>query len=432
MRCRFLLPLILSVWPLAHAFAHTIERWKTDNGVPVVFYQAMEVPMIDISMAFAAGSAYDQSQFGLASLTTQLLNEGNGGESATAIADDLAAQGSQYRSETLRDMAVYSLRSLTAPESLEVSVDRFTRIISAPDFPEDAFKHEKNQILAAIEQEKETPDNVAMETFFNLLYKNHPYAHPVNGTQQSVANIRRNDVVSFYKTYYNRNNALIVMVGALPKERAKQIANQISKPLQDGVKAPAIAKAPDLKHQETQHVAFPSAQTVIRMGQPGIDHQNPDYFPLMVGNYILGGGSLVSLLAHEVREKEGLSYGVSSQLVSMPGRGPFIIGLSTRNKQTQQALAITQQTLSDFIKNGPTEEQLKAAKAYMTGSYPLSLTSNRDIASLLLRMSFYHLPDNYLDTYIQNVNKVTTSEVKQAFQKYIHPDRMVLVTVGPK
>lgn len=181
---------------------------------------------------------------------------------------------------------------------------------------------------------------------------------------------------------------------------------------------------------EQINIPFPSSQTVVRLGQIGIDHHNPNYFPLIVGNYILGGGALVSRLGVEVREKRGLTYGVDSQFVPMPGEGPFIISLSTKNDQATNALDITHHTLNRFISNGPSKEELDSAKKYLTGSFPLSLSSNRNIAGLLLRMAFYHLPENYLDTYVQRINAVTHDQIRQAFKEQVNPDKLLLITVG--
>jgi zinc protease len=150
----------------------------------------------------------------------------------------------------------------------------------------------------------------------------------------------------------------------------------------------------------------------------------------MVGNYTLGGGLLVSRLAIEIREKRGLTYGVYSEFVPMPGLGPFLITLSTQNNQATQALKMTEETLASFLKTGPTEQELAAAKQYLTGSFPLSLASNESIANMLLKMEFYHLPANYLDTYIEHVNQVTRDQIIQAFQQLIHPDKMLQVSVG--
>jgi zinc protease len=236
--------------------------------------------------------------------------------------------------------------------------------------------------------------------------------------------------MQFYKRYYVGKNATLVMVGAIDSKQAHQLAQQLTADLVKGEHAKAIPQAGKLDRAATINIPFPSSQTIVRMGQIGIDHHHPDYFPLMVGNYILGGGSLVSRLSIEVREKRGLTYGVDSQFMPMPGEGPFIIGLSTRNNQAGNALNVMVNTLNLFINDGPDEQEIKAAKSYLTGSFPLSLSGNRTIASLLLRMAFYHLPDDYLDTYAARINAVTADEIKQAFRQQINPDKMLLVTVG--
>ncbi|WED42434.1 M16 family metallopeptidase [Legionella cardiaca] len=413
-----------------HADSFRTQKWQTANGAQVIFYQALEVPMLDINIAFAAGSAFDGQQYGLSALTTDLLNQGNAGLDATAIAEKLANIGAQYNGESSRDMVVLSLKTLTTQEAMKQAIEAFTLIISKPDFPQEAFQREKGQQLMSIAQTQESPDDVANLIFFKKLYQNHPYAHPVIGTEESVNAIEPKHVKEFYNRYFVGANAIIVMVGAIDTEKAHQLAEQLVQQLPKGQAAPRIPIAPQLAASEKVTVNFPSSQTVIRWGQIGIDHHSPDYFPLTVGNYILGGGALVSRLANEVREKRGLTYGVLSQFMPMPGDGPFLISLSTQNKQAATALKVTEDTVTKFITEGPNEEELKAAKQYLTGSFPLSLGSNSSIASMLLRIAFFHLPDNYLDTYIAKINAVSTEQIKQAFQKQVNVNKMLLVSVG--
>lgn len=406
------------------------EQWITKNGVQVVFYPAMEVPMVDILLSFAAGSAYDGNQYGLSALTSRLMNKGNGGQDANAIAESLADVGAQYKSEVNRDMVVFSLRTLVAKEALNQAVSTFAQIVNHPDFLDDAFSREKRQQLLAIEQRQETPEEIAQFNFFKALYPHHPYAHPVNGTADTVKAINMGQVIEFNKRYYVAKNAILVLVGAIDKETAHRIADGITQSLPEGQPASPVPKAAELTQAETINIPFPSAQTVIRLGQIGIDHHTPNYFPLIVGNYILGGGALVSRLAIEVREKEGLTYGIDSQFAPMRGNGPFLISLSTRNQQAKKALAIIQNVLRTYIEQGPTDEEMTAAKQYLTGSFPLSLSGNRSIAITLLRVAFYHLPADFLDTYIDHINGVTSEQVKQAFQQQVNPDKLLLVTVG--
>lgn len=406
------------------------EKWSTPNGVRVVFYPAKEVPMLDLSLAFAAGSSFDGSQFGLSSLTTRLLNQGSAGQDATAIAEALADTGAQFHAENSRDMVVFNLRTLSQKEALNKSLATFTQIINHPDFPDDAFEREKKQLLMSIEQAKESPDDVANKVFFKKLYQDHPYAHSVNGTSKTINGLSKDQVIQFYKNYYVANNALLVIVGAIDSQTAHLLADKLTQDLPKGNPAITISKALQINKEEKISINFPSSQTIIRMGQLGIDHSNPDYFPLLVGNYILGGGSLVSRLAYEVREKRGLTYGVNSEFAPMLGQGPFLISLSTKNQEANKALQITQDTLKKFIHEGPSEQELTAAKLYITGSFPLSLASNQSIAGLLLRAAFYHLPDDYLDTYVAKINAVTSKQIQQAFQKQVNTQALLLVKVG--
>lgn len=421
---------VISLFNASYANTFHTEKWVTPNGVHVVFYPAMEVPMLDITLAFAAGSAYDGDSYGLSAFTAKMLQEGSAGKNATTLAESLADAGAQFDVDTNRDMTILNLRTLTKPQNLAQATTTFTQIVQKPDFPAQGFTTEKKQILMAIKQRGESPEDIAALRFFDELYHQHPYAHSVQGTAKTVSALTRNQLHQFYKRYYVANNAYLIMVGAIDSPKAHQLAEQITQGLSKGTAAGPIAKALQLNAEATINIPFPSTQTVVQLGQVGIDYQDANYFPLMVGNYILGGGNLVSRLGLEVREKRGLTYGVSSQFVPMPGQGPFLISLSTKNNQANNALEVTKTTLTHFIETGPEEEELEAAKHYLIGSFPMALASNRSIASLLLHMSFYHLPEDYLETYSARVKAVTRQQIQQAFQKQVNPNKLLLVTVG--
>lgn len=414
----------------AEANSFKTEQWQTSKGTKVVFYRALEVPMLDLSLAFRAGSAYDGKKYGLSALTINMMNQGSANADASQIAEQLADVGAQFGEESSRDMAVLTLKTLTKPEAMKPAIDTFAKIINQPGFPEDAFQREKHQQLLSIAQIQESPEDVASLILFKRLYQNHPYAHSVNGNEDSVKAMTTKDLRDFYKQYFVAGNAVLVMVGAIESEQAHQLAEQLTAGLEKGEQAPAIPKAQPLAAGERIAVDFPSSQTILRLAQIGIDHHNPDYFPLTVGNYILGGGALVSILATEVREKRGLTYGITSQFMPMPGDGPFMISLSTRNQSAATALKITEDTLAAYLKNGPSENELKAAKQYLVGSFPLSLASNSSIANMLLRIAFYDLPADYLDNYTLRIKMVSINEIKDAFQRLIHPDKMLIIAVG--
>lgn len=421
--------LLCAYLPIVQGQTLSNTQWES-HGAHIVFHQAMEVPMLTIHIAFKAGSAYDGKQFGLSALTTALLNQGTKHLDATQIAEKFANIGAQYNNDTTPDMAILQLKTLTTPTALPQAVDLFTAIAAQPDFKMEAFLHKKNQQLMTITQEQESPNSVANQLFFEKLYQAHPYAHPVNGSLTSVKAITRNDVQQFYKHYFTANNAVIVLVGALSVQQAHQIADQLTLPLAQGQPAPDLPTPIPLATSETLTLPFPSSQTMIRLGQIGIKYDDPRYFALQVGNYILGGGTLVSRLSEEVREKRGLTYGVVSQLIPMLSQGPFLISLSTKNKEAQNALKLTQDVLSLYLKEGPSEEELTAAKKYLIGSFPLSWSSNSAIASMLLKIAFYHLPEDFLDTYTVRVASVSKDDIKKAFDELINLQTMLVVSVG--
>lgn len=407
-----------------------IERWQTQAGTPVLFYQAMDIPMLNISLAFRAGSAYDKQQFGLSTLTTRLMNQGSDGLSADTLANQLAETGAQFSSENNQDMVILHLKTRTQNPECQTATALFSRIIKHPDFPKAAFQREKNNQKQLIQQHLETPNEVASQHFFYRLYQKHPYAHPVDGELSTLATITRADVKRFHDTLFVNKNAILVLVGALSLEDAKQLSENISHALPEGPRAPDVPQAKPHHQQATTHVPFPSTQTVVRLGLLGINHHNPNYFPLVVGNYTLGGGALVSQLATELREKRGLTYGVQSQFIPMPARGPFVIGFATQNTQAKLAEDLTRDTLAHFVKTGPSDVELQAAKQFLIGSFPLAIASNKDMASILLKMAFYHLPDDYLATYTDKIAAVTKQDILSAFEAAVDPKQLIQVMVG--
>lgn len=428
---KFILFFLINLYiPNTLASAFISANWQTTNGANVVFYKATSVDMLEIKVAFKAGSAFDGSNFGLSALTTRLMNKGNANLSANILAQELASTGAQYSYSTTRDMTIFNLQTLTDTKALNKAVNLFSLILTKPNFNYQEFLREKNQQLMEINQVKESPAEVANQAFFAQLYKDHPYAHPVNGDQEHIKEITRDDVVNFQQKYFTAKNATIIMVGAIDEGQAKIIAEKLIGKLNAGEVAATIINAPPLRKAESFTINFPSSQTILRIGQLGIDFHDSRYLPLLIGNYLLGGSNLVSRLGTEIREKRGLTYGVYSQFVPMLSDGPFFIGLATKNTNALEASRMIREILESFIKTGPSEHEVNAAKQYLTGSFPLALASNHSIATMLLKIVFYNLPEDYLDTYVLRINAVTTQEIKKAIQEVIHPHNLLQIAVG--
>ncbi len=178
------------------------------------------------------------------------------------------------------------------------------------------------------------------------------------------------------------------------------------------------------------HMDFPSTQTHILMGEPGVDRRDRDYFTLYVANHILGGSGFGSRIMKEIREKRGLAYSSYSYFLPMRRKGPFLMGMQTRNSKAGEALEVLRQTLKHYIEQGPTAEELEHAKKNITGGFPLKVDSNSDIAGYIAMIGFYQLPLDYLQNFNRNIEAVTLEQIRDALKRRIHPDKMLTVTVG--
>lgn len=407
-----------------------IEHWQTSNGAQVYFVAAPELPMVDIQVVFDAGSARDGDLSGTSLLTNAMLNEGAAGLTTNQIAAEFENVGAQFSNSSERDMAVLSMRSLTAESALKPALATFHKVLTQPDFPPASFERLQKQMLIGLQAEKQSPAAIASRAFYANLYGNHPYAAMPSGDDSSVKKLNIAALKAFYQQYYVANNATVVLVGALNTQQAKELAEQVIVDLPSGKKVAPLAPVAELTSAKEIAIEHPSSQTHIVMGQPGVSRYDSDYFALYVGNHILGGNGLVSLLSNEIREKRGLSYSVASYFRPMRELGPYQFGLQTRNDQAKEALDIMQKTLNNFIDNGPTEAELTAAKQNITGGFALRVDSNSKIAGYTAMIGFYGLPLDYLDTFNDKINAVTIEQIKDAFSRRVHPDKMVTILVG--
>lgn len=410
--------------------AAKIEHWQTAQGSKVYFVQADALPMVDIQVVFDAGSARDGQQFGLAALTSALLDTGAGQWNADQIAQRFESVGANFGTAVSSDNASLSLRTLTDPVLFDKALETMHVILASPKFNQADFLRERNRTLAAIKQREESPAEIASEAFSNKLYGSHPYAHPDSGVMATISKLKASDLINFYKRYYVANNAVIVIVGNLTKTQADQAANKLIADLPAGQKPEPIVDVSLPTQASQHHIEFPSTQTHVLVGLPGTWRKDPDYFDLYIGNHILGGSGLVSKLFVEVREKRGLAYSASSAFAPMLKPGPFIASLQTRNDQTQQALEVLNNTLKDFIVKGPLQAELDAAKRNIIGGFPMRFDTNKELAGYVAMIGFYDMPLDYLDTFRQKIEATTIESVKAAFQRKLKIELLQTVTVG--
>jgi zinc protease len=407
-----------------------IKTWQTQDGSKVLFVEARQLPMFDLRVTFAAGSSQDGSTPGVALLTNAMLNEGVKGKNVEAIAQGFEGLGADFSNGAYRDMAVASLRSLSANDKREPALKLFAEVVGHPTFPADSLARIKNQLLAGFEYQKQNPGAQASLALYKQLYGNHPYGHASDGTAQSIPPITLAQLQAFHKRAYAAGNAVIALVGDLSMDDAHAIAEQVSAALPKGPHLAPVGEPSEPK-PATTHLEFPSKQTHLLLAELGIDRNDPDYAALSMGNQILGGGAFGTRLMSEVREKRGLTYGVYSAFAAMQARGPFMINLQTRAELSEGTLKLVQDILRDYLKSGPTQKELDDAKRELAGSFPLANASNGAIVGQLGAIGFYDLPLSFIEDFMQQSQALTVEQVKTALNKHLDADKMVIVTAGP-
>ncbi len=425
-----LLIFLMLVFSMGAEAGPQIQHWVTKNGLRVYLVAAPQLPMLDVRVTFAAGSARDGNYAGVANLTNAMLPQGAAGMSADEIASAFEDVGAQFGHGSLRDMAWLSLRSLSDPDFLQPALDTFAKVLWQPDFPERDFERLKNQTLVAIRAAEADPSSIAEKAFYRALYATHPYAKPSMGTRESVAKLTRQQLKDFYQQRYVAKNGLLAITGDIDRKTAEQLAEILSSGLQSGEQAPPLPPVKPLEKSQTIRIPFPSKQAHILLGQPAIERGNPDYYALYLGNHVLGGGGFTSRLVKEVRVARGYAYSVYSYFLPMEAPGPFMIGLQTRGSQVDDALGVVRETLTGFMDKGPDKAELAAAKKNITGGFPLRVASNRNIVEYLGLIGFYDLPLDYLDSFTQKIDDVSGRDIKRAFAQHLAPKKMITVIVG--
>ena len=405
-----------------------IEHWVSPSGARVYFVESRVLPMLDVQVDFAAGSMFDpQGKSGLAALTRGALDLGAGKLDETAIAEQLADIGANLGGGADTDRASVVLRTLSAKDKREPALDILKNVLHHPLFDAAIFEREKARTIAGLKEAMTRPDSIAGKAFWGAMYPNHPYGR--QATPESVTALTRDDLAAFHARYYNAANASITLVGDLSRKEAEKIAEAIASGLPKGEIA-VLPNSPEIPKGSLTQLPHPASQAHVYIGLPAVERGNPDFFPLLVGNYTLGGGGFVSRLMKEVRDKRGYAYSVYSYFAPLKQTGPFQIGLQTKRSQAKDAIKVARDVLEGFLKDGPSEEELAAAKANLTGSFPLRLDSNKKILDNVAVIGFYGLPLDYLDQYQSRVQAVTPDDIKQAFARRVRPENLITVTVA--
>ena len=360
-----------------------------------------------------------------------MLDQGAGAMSDEDIANKLADIGADLGGRFDRDRGGVTLRTLSSPKERGEALAILIQVLQHPDFPSATFQRERDRMLARLKEQEAQPEEVAEKAFYRAVYGLHPYGLPESGTIQGLKQLKREDLEHFHARHYVAAGAVISMIGDLSRTEAEELAAQLSAGLPKGP-APASIVAPVPVKAETVRLQLPSTQSHILMGLQGMSRTDPDYFPLFVGNYVLGGGGFDSRLLEEVRQKRGYAYSAYSYFNPLVQPGPLEIGLQTRQEHTDDALKVARDTVQRFVAQGPTQAELTQAKGNLVGGFPLRLDTNKKILEYLAAIGFYRLPLNYLDVWTSKVDAVSLDQVRDAFKRRVNPDALSVIVVGPE
>jgi len=435
--------LVVAAAIFIHSFALAaipIQHWTQASGAQVYLVESPAIAMVDVEIDFDAGSRRDPpEQAGLASMMAGMLEKGVQAKNGAAALDEnelseaWADLGAQFGAGASADRLNFSLRSLTDPDLLDKAVALAAREIAEPSFPEPIWQRERQRVQAALKESYTRPGTVIGRAYAKAVYGAHPYGYEM--TEATLARISVADMRAAHAAGVVACRARISMVGAVTRAQADAMAKRLLSRLPQVPCAslpplPEVAEVAPLTQPAEIRLPFDAAQAHVLIGQPGFKRADPDYFALTVGNYILGGGGFVSRLTNEVREKRGLTYGVSSHFSPGLHAGSFTVGLQTRPDQAAQAVELVRQVVSDFVAKGPSEAELQAAKDNLIGGFALRIDSNRKLLGNIAGIAWNNLPLDYLDTWTQQVDKVSVADIKAAFARKLQPEKMVTVILG--
>ena len=423
----------------AHAIL-PIEKLDSFKGSKGYLVQTKALPMVDIEVSIDAGHRFDPSgKSGLADMTAGLMNYGvksdQGMLSEAQIADEIADLGANISLSVGGERTILRIRSLSRKDLRDRAVKLTAAMLSSPTYETKIVEREKQRTITNLLEAETKPEFILERRFKKSVYGNYPLG--ATPTIKSVAAVSVNDLMQFHKQFYRSDRMIVSIVGDVDQAQANEIVQTLLQKIpQSGA---SIAQLPELQRSPVEPLAqreiqipFDSQQAHITMGMTAVTRSNPDYFPLLVGNYVLGGGGFVSRLMAEVREKRGLAYSVFSYFAPGKDTGIFQAGLQTKSDQAAMALEVMSSTIAKFIADGPTPSELLAAKSNLVNGYPLRIDNNRKLLDNVSSIAWNNLPLDTMDVWTKQVEAVSLVQVKTAFQKYLAMDRMKIVVLGAK
>jgi len=417
-----------SAW-VADAQAMQIQPVTGASGVEAWLVEDHSVPVVTIRFAFAGGAARDPvGKGGAASMVASLLDEGAGPYDSLAFhrrIDDLAGQ---LRFSAAQDEFDGSLRSLK--QNLFDSADLLRLALAEPRFAPEDIERIRGETLAGLARQAKNPRSLSGRLWMHDAFEKHPYGSSVDGSEESVGAITRDDLAAFAGARFHRSGLLVGIVGDIDKTEAAALIDRVFGDLPKGADETEIAETKPLDDGALVISRAAVPQSVVTFGQAGPKRDDPAWYAAYVLNEILGGGGFRGRLMKEIREKRGLAYGVSTQLVPYRHAGLIVGNVATENGRVAESIALVREEWRHMREEGPTAVELENAKTYLTGSFPLGLDSTQHIAGVLVQMQQDKLGIDYLDRRASLIGGVTLDEARAVARKVFDPGALSFAVVG--
>lgn len=406
------------------------KRIVLENGMILLLSEKHDIPMVTMNMAIKAGGMVEPADKpGLASITASLLTQGTTKRTANQISREIDFVGGSLSVSGGDDFASASLRVLK--KDLRTGLDLLSDVLLNPVFDQKEIDRKIKETLAEIKRQKEEPGSIAGEAFDKMVFGNHPYGKTNDEVAAYLPKLVRQDVIDFHSTRYGPNYTIIAVVGDVSEKEIRQLLDDYFKtwkkkeqPLQLSVQPPVLEK------MVVQKIDKSITQANIDMGHIGISRENPDYYAVMIMNYILGGGGFSSRLMDNIRDNKGLAYDVHSGFSARKEPGAFSVSIQTKNESANDVIEETLKEIRRIQKEPVSEKELADAKAYITGSFPLKMDTYAKIAGMLTSVEIYALGLDYPQRYPGLINSVSRDDIQRVAKKYLRPDAMAIVVVA--
>jgi zinc protease len=426
-----LMALVTACWaaPVMSAELRPV-RFVLPNGLTVLFLEQHALPIVEAHTLVRIGSAQDPpDRAGLANLVSSLLDEGTTTHTSAQIAEQIEFVGGSIGARATEDYTSATVRILKKDVDLGLSL--LAEILQRPSFPKHEFERVRSEVIGQVISEKDEPGTVAIKAFNQVVFTGHPYRWPVTGSEETLAKISHQDVLSFHSQHYLPNQAILSIVGDLsPDEAAALVSKYFGVWKRGTASSPKLPKPHSLERAAVKLIDKELTQSSIMIGHVGINRSNPDYYAVSVMNQILGSGGFGSRLMDNIRDKQGLAYGVMSLFDARLVPGPFYISLQTRTEATNQAIAGVLHELRAMREAPVSDQELADAKAYLMGSFALRLDTTSKLAQTLGLVEFHNLGLDYFSHYPQWIERVTKEDVLRVAKQYLDPQRVALIVVG--